>query len=81
MVETTDVSKTAEDVSPSISLPDATKVFFSKISIFIQFSPFSNHLPCQTLPEDTFTQEQESDSLPIENDPVVVDTQTIDSQV
>ena len=31
-------------------------------------------------PEETPTQEQESDSLPIENDPIVV-TQTVDSPV
>ena len=62
--------------------------YLSKILNFIQFSPFSDHLPCQTLPEDTFTREQESDSPPIENDPVsiendpaVVDTQTVDSLV
>jgi len=30
-VETTDASKIAEDVSPSISPPDAAKVFFSKL--------------------------------------------------
>ena len=35
LVETTEVSKTAEDVSPSISPPDAVKVFFSKFLIFI----------------------------------------------
>ena len=74
LVETTNVSKTAEDVSPSISPPDAAKVFFSKFLIFIQSSPFSDHLPLQTLPEETFTQEQKSDSLPIENDPIDVDT-------
>ena len=62
--------------------------YLLKILNFIQFSPFSDHLPCQTLPEDTFTQEQESNSLPIENDsvsiennPAVVDTQTVDSPV
>ena len=48
---------------------------------FIQFSPFSNHLSCQILPEETFTQEQESDSLPIENDPIDTVTQTIESSV
>ena len=45
-VETIDASKAAEDVSPSISPPDAAKVFFSKFLIFIQCSPFSDHLPC-----------------------------------
>ena len=48
---------------------------------FIQFSPFSNHLSCQILPEETFTQEQESDSPSIENDPIDVVTQTIESLV
>ena len=75
MVETTDVSKTTKDVSPSISPPDAAKVFFfSKFLIFIQFSPFSDHLPCQTLPEETFKQGQESGNLPIKGDPIDVDT-------
>ena len=48
----------------------------------------SDHLPCQTLPENTFTQEQESNNLPIENnavgienDPAIVDTQTVNSSV
>jgi len=59
-VETTDASNTTEDVSPSISPPDAAKSFFLKFLIFIQFSPFFDHLPCQTLPEETFMQEQES---------------------
>ena len=70
MVEKTDASKAAEDVSPSISPPDAAKSFFLKFLIFIQFSPFFDHLPCQTLPEETFMQEQESDSPPIDGDPV-----------
>ena len=68
----------------SLMLPS----YLLKILNFIQFSPFFDHLPCQTFPEDTFTQEQESDSLPIENDPVsiendpaIIDTQTIDSPV
>ena len=74
LVETTDASKIAEDVSPSISPPDAAKVFFSKFLIFIQFSPFSDLLSCQTLPEETFKQGQESGSLPIEGDLVDVDT-------
>ena len=74
LVETTDASKTTEDVSPSISPPDAAKVFFSKILIFIQFSPFSDLLSCQTLPEETFKQGQESGTLPIEGDPIDVDT-------
>ena len=57
LVETTDASKVAEDVSPSISPPDAAKALFLKFLIFIQFSPFSDHLPCQTLLEETFMQE------------------------
>ena len=48
---------------------------------FIQFSLFSDHLSCQTLPEETFMQEQKSDSPPVKNDPVDVDTQTIESPV
>ena len=70
LVETTDASKAAEDVSPSISPPDAAKALFLKFPTFIQFSPFSDHLPCQTLPDETFMQEQESDSLPIDSDHV-----------
>ena len=34
-VETTDVFKAAEDVSPSISPPDAAKALFLKFLIFI----------------------------------------------
>ena len=68
-------------MSPSISPPNAAKVFFSKFLIFIQFSPFSDHLPCQTLPEEIFTQGQESSSLPIEGDPIDVDTQIVESSV
>ena len=56
-IETTDASKAAEDVSPSISPPDAAKALFLKFLIFIQFSPFSDHLPCQTLHGETFMQE------------------------
>ena len=56
LVEPTDASKTIEDKNPSISIPDVAKVFFSKFLILIQFSPFSDHLPCQTLPEETFMQ-------------------------
>ena len=55
--------------------------YFSKFLIFIQFLPFFDHLPCQTLPEGTFTQGQESGSLPIEGDPIDVDTQTVESLV
>ena len=79
MVETTDASKTAEDVSPSISPPDATKIFLSKF--LIQFSPFSDYLPYQTLPKETFMQGQKSGSLSIEGDPIDVDTQTVESPV
>ena len=68
-------------MSPSISPPDAAKAFFSKFLIFIQFSPFSDHLPCQTLPEETFKQGQESSSLSIEGDLIDVVTQTIESPV
>ena len=88
MVETTDASKTAEDLSLSILPPDAVEVFFSKLLILFDFHPSSDFLSCQILPEEMPMQEQESDSLPIENDPVgiendpaVVDTQTIDSLV
>ena len=81
MVEPTDASKTVEDENPSTSIPDVAKVIFSKFLILIQFPPFSDHLPCLTFPEETFTQGQESDSLPIEGDPVDVDTQTVESLV
>ena len=79
-VETTNASKTAEDEDPSTSLPDAARYLLKTLN-FIQFSLFSDHLPCQTLPEETFTQEQKSDSPPVENDPIDVDTQTIESLV
>ena len=47
----------------------------------INFHPLSDHLPCQTLPEEIFTQEQKSGSLSIEGDPTDVDTQTVESPV
>ena len=81
LVETTDASKAAEDVSPSISPPDAAKSFFLKFLIFIQFSPFFDHLPCQTPPEETFMQEQESNSPPIDSDPISAVIQTVESPV
>ena len=80
-VETTDASKAAKDLSPSISPPDAAKAFFLKFLIFIQFSPFSDHLPCQTLPKETLMQEQESDNPPIDSDPIGTVIQTIESPV
>ena len=50
--------------------------------------PSPNYLSCQILFEETLTQEQETDSLPIENDhvgiendPTVVDNQAVDSPV
>ena len=81
LVETTDASKTAEDVSPSISPPVLPRYFSLKFLIFIQFSPFSDHLPCQTLPEETFMEEQESDSPPIDSDPIGAVIQTIEFPV
>ena len=88
MVETTDVSKTTEDVSPSILPLDAIKVFSSKLLILFNFHPSSDFLSCQILPEKTPMQEQESDRPPIdndhigvENDPDAVDTQIVDSPV
>ena len=88
MVEATDASKTTKDVSPSISSPDVAKVFFSKLLILFNFHPSSDYLSHQILPEETSMQEQESNSLPIENDlvgieddPTVVDAQTVDSPV
>ena len=48
---------------------------------FIQFSPFSDYLLRQKLPEEILMQEQESDSLPIENDPIGIVIQTIESPV
>ena len=68
-----------EDKNPPTLLPDVAKVSPQNSWFFIQFLPFSDHLPCQTLPEETFTQGQKSGSLPIEGDPIDVDTQTVDS--
>ena len=81
MVETTDASKTTEDENPFTSPSDAAKSFFLKFLIFIQFSPFFDHLPCQTLPEETFMEEQESDSPPIDSDPIGAVIQTIEFPV
>jgi len=80
LVETTDASKTAEDENPSTSLPDAARYLLKTLN-FIQFSLFSDHLPCQTLPEETFMLEQKSDSPPVENDPIDVDTQNVEPPV
>ena len=81
MVETIDASKAAEDVSPSI-LPLMLLKYFLKTSNFIQFFyPSSDFLSCQILPEETHMQEQESNSLLIENDPAIADIQTVDSPV
>ena len=77
-VEITDVSTTAENVS---FILDAGQSPFFNFLIYSVFYPSSNFLPCQILPEETPMQEQESDSLLIENDPAVVDTQTINSAV
>ena len=81
MVETTDASKTAEDLSLSILPPDAVEVFFSKLLILFNFHSSSDFLSRQILPEETPMQEQESDSLLIENDPAVADIQTVDPLV
>ena len=80
-IETTDASKTVGEENPSPSLPDATKVSPKNSRFSFNFYLFSDHLPCQTLPEETFTQEQKSDSPPVENDPIDVDTQTIEPPV
>ena len=50
--------------------------FSQKFLILLNFHPSSDFLPCQILPEETPMQEQESDSLLIENNPVVADIQT-----
>ena len=55
--------------------------FSQKFLILFDFHPSSDSLPCQILPEETPMQEQESDSLPIENNPIVADIQTVDSLV
>ena len=88
MVEPNDAFKTAEDENPSTSIPDVVKVSPKKFLILIQFLPFSDHLSRHILSEEMFMEEQEFDSLPIENDPVgienypiVVDTQTVDFPV
>ena len=56
-------------------------VFSQKFLILFDFHPSSNSLPCQILPKETPMQEQESDSLPIENNPAVADIKTVDSPV
>jgi len=48
--------------------------FYSAFTLF-------DHLPCQTLLEETFMQEQESDSPPIDSDHVGAVIQTIESPV
>ena len=64
-------------MSPSILPPDATEVFFSKLLILFNFHPSSDFLSCQILPEKTPMQEQESDSPPIDNDPVGIENNPI----
>ena len=54
-------------------------VFSQKFLILFNFHPSSDSLPCQILPEEIPMQEQESDSLFIENDPAVADIQSADS--
>ena len=56
-------------------------VFSQKFLILFDLHPSSDFLPCQILPEETPMQEQESDSLPIKNNPTVADIQIIDSLV
>ena len=53
-------------------------VFSQKFLISFNFHPSSDFLPCQILPEETPMQEQEFDSLPIENNLVIADIQTVD---
>ena len=72
----------------TLPIPNVAKVSPQKFLILIQFLPFSDHLSCQILPEEMFMQEQESDSPPInndpigfENDPIVINNQTVDSPV
>jgi len=79
--ETTDASGMAEDENPPTLLPNVAKVSPQNSWFFIQFSPFSDHLPCQALPEEIFTQEQKSDSLPIESDSADVNTQTVEPPI
>jgi len=73
LIEPTDASKTVEDENPSTSIPDVAKVSPKKFLILIQLLPFSNHLSRQILPEEMFMQEQESNSLPIQNDPISIE--------
>ena len=67
-----DVSKTIEDENPSTSIPNVAKVSPQNFLILIQLLPSPDYLSCQTLSEETPSQE-ESDSLPIENDPVGIE--------
>ena len=71
----------AEDKNPPTLFPDVAKISPQNSWFFIQFSPFSDHLPCQTLPEEIFTQEEKSNNLPIESDSADVDTQTVEPLV
>ena len=53
------------------------RYLLKKFLILTQFLPFFDHLSRQILPEEMFTQEQESDSLPIENDPVGIENDPV----
>ena len=72
-VEITDASTMAENVS--------CQSFSQKFLILFNVYPSSDFLLCQILPEETPMQEQESDSLLIENDLAVADIQSTDSLV
>ena len=57
---------------------------FSLTFYLLGFHSSSGFLPCQILPEETPTQEQEPDSplndpIGVKGDPVVINTQTVDS--
>ena len=80
-MEITDASKMVGDVSLSILSLMLVEVFSKKILILFNFYPSSDFLSCQILPEETPMQEQEFDSLFIENDPTVADIQSVDSLV
>ena len=80
-MEITDASKTAGDVSLFILSLMLVGVFSQKFLILFNFYLSSDFLSRQILPEETPMQEQESDSLFIENDPVIADIQSTDSLV
>jgi len=80
-VAITDAPTIGRNMSLSILSLMLVGVFSQKFLILFDFHPSSDSLPCQILPEEIPMQEQESDSLPIENNHAIADIQTVDSPV